>query len=590
MNARSVMKSLRTIASVIALIAMPSLGRAQARAAAVPDTADPLARAMMAEDRHDLKVAAAAYRQVIQRALSPGVNDGDQVDMALLGLERVWTEAGLRDSVLPVVQRVLLFRRTDPVARGIQLRALVASAQDDQARIAFTDWRRANPTDAGPYREYARLLLSVGRAKAADTVLTEAARLLGGGRELSGEVAQLNIALERWQPAAVAYRVAVNEQPWMETAALFALQRTPAVLRDTVRLIMMAPPVTMGPRRLLSNLELAWGEPRRAWSALTGLVVDDSTIATWRGFGERLEFADNWPLAREVWTAVMEKRGDLASVQRAAQAALRSGDAEGALAIIARGSSNKSGAAVVKAFLPVQVAALGELGRAAAAQKLIDDNQSFIDATLRADLSKPLVGAWLRAGNLDQARAAAKGGDLLDDDETAGWLALYGGDLATARKRLVRVDARRGAQIEVMTVLARTKVTSSPAVGAAYLSLARRDSSKTVSQFVVLADSMGEAAPAFLATAARIEETRNQRAAFDRALVLWKRIRADYPKSPEAPEAVLAWAHSLVRSGDLKGATVQLEAMLVDYSDSAMAPEARRELQRVRALITPGNP
>ena len=583
---KAFLKSLRVIAATVALIATPAIARAQAKAAQ-PDTADPLARAMMAEDRHDLKVAATNYKIVLLRALTSQMNDGDQVDMALLGLERVWTEAGLRDSVLPVVQRVLMVRRTDPVARGIQLRALVASAQDDAARVAFTDWRRANPTDAAPYREYARLLLSIGRAKAADTVLTEAARLLGNGRELSGEVGQLNIALERWQPAAVAYRIAVVEQPWMETAALFALQRTPVGMRDSVRAILSAPPAVLAPRRLLSNLELQWAEPRRAWSTLSALTVDDSVIATWRVLGERLEIEENWPLAREVWGAVMDKRGDMESVQRSARAALRTGDAEGALALVARGSSNKSGAVVVKAFLPIEVAALGELGRPADAQKRIEDNTQFVDAGMRADMMKPLVDAWLRSGNLEQARAAAKSGDLLDDDETAGWMALYSGDLATARKRLVRVDARRGNQIDVMTLLARIRIANSPGLGAAYLSLAKRDTSKAVAQFVVMADSMGDATPAFLAAAARIEETRNNKNAFDRALTLWKRIRTDYAKSPEAPEASLAWAHSLVRAGDLKGATAQLEAMLVDYSDSAMAPEARRELQRVRALIPP---
>ncbi|MEP6778608.1 MAG: hypothetical protein ABJC26_01870 [Gemmatimonadaceae bacterium] len=433
-------------------------------------------------------------------------------------------------------------------------------------------------------------MIGIGRAQAADTVLTEAARLLGNGRELSGEVGQLNIALERWQPAAVAYRIAVTEQPWMETAALFALQRTPLAMRDSVRAIISAPPVTLAPRRLLSNLELQWGEPRRAWNALSVLTADDSTIATWRLFGERLEIGDIWPLARDVWTAVLDKRGDLESAQRSARAALRTGDAQGALALVARGSSNRSGATVVKALLPIEVAALGELGRPADAQKRIDGNSQFIDAGMRADMMKPLVGAWLRLGNLDQARAAATTGDLLDDDETAGWMALYSGDLATARKRLVRVDARRGDEIDVMTLLARVRVPSSAAVGAAYLSLAKRDTSKAIAQFVTLADSMGDAGPAFLAAAARIEESRNQKGAFDRALVLWKRIRRDYPKSPEAPEASLAWAHSLVRSGDFKAATTQLEAMLVDFSDSAMAPEARRELQRVRALIPPSNP
>ncbi|MEO7999986.1 MAG: hypothetical protein ABI852_21215, partial [Gemmatimonadaceae bacterium] len=229
------------------------------------------------------------------------------------------------------------------------------------------------------------------------------------------------------------------------------------------------------------------------------------------------------------------------------------------------------------------------LGRAADAQKRIDANKQFLDEGQRAELLKPLVGAWLRSGNLDQARIAAANADLSDDDETAGWLALYSGDLATARKRLVRVDARRGSQIEVLAVLSRTKAQSSPALGAVFLTLARRDTSLAVKQFLTLADSMSDAAPALLASAARLEDSRDKPEAYARGMIIWKRIRNDFPKSAEAPEASFAWALSLARAGDVKGAIVQMESMLVDFSDSAMAPQARRELIRLRGLVPPGD-
>jgi TolA-binding protein len=420
-------------------------------------------------------------------------------------------------------------------------------------------------------------------------VLSEAARVLGSTRDFSGEVAQLNVALEHWLPATVAYRTAVLEQPWLQTAALFALQRVPAAMRDSVRHVLNAPPVVLRPRRLLSELEMAWGEPRKAWDALAPLTVDDSTIFTWREFGERAEFSDAWPVARDAWTAVMEKRGDLESTRRAALATLHAGDANGALALIARASTNAGGAAAVaKSLLPVEVAALGELGRPADAQQRIEANAQFLDNGMRSDLMKPLVDAYLRSGNLEQARAAARAGDLLDDDETAGWLALYEGDLAAARKRLVRLDARRSDQIEVLALLARTRTPSSPALGAAFLALAKHDTSNAVSRFITLADSMPEAAPAFLAMAARLEDSRNQPGADAHALTIWQRIRTDFAKSPEAPEAALAWAQALARAGDAKDAVEQLEAMLLDYSDSAMAPQARRELERLRTQVPPG--
>jgi len=581
-----------TVAAGVALGVFPGAtdGRvwAQQVRPVVPDTTDPLARAMSAEDRHDVKAAAAAYRQVLARALSPAVNDGDQASMALLGLERVWTEAGLQDSIMPVVERVLLVRRGDPIARGIQLRAYLTGGKDEAARVAFNEWRRAVPTEAAPYREYARQLLSSGRAKSADTILTEAARFLGSARDLSGEVAQLNVSLQRWVPAAIAFKTALAEQPWLEHSAIYALQRVPVPVRDSVRTVMAGAPVTLGARRLLSELEMAWGEPRRAWAALAPVKSDDSTTAAWRMFAEQAEAFGAWLIARDAWTAVMEKSGDLSSVQRAANAAIQGNDAAGALVLIARGSSNRTGAAVTRALLPVEVAALSELGRPADAQKRIEDNKQFLDDGLRADLLKPLVGAWLRAGNLEQARLAAANADLSDDDETAGWLALYSGDLVTARKRLVRVDARRGSQIEALAVLSRTKALSSPELGAAFLTVARRDTSLAVTQFVTLAGTILEAAPALIATAARLEEARQQPAASARALVLWKRVRAEYPKSPEAPEAVLSWAQLLSRSGDIKGAIEQMEALLVDYSDSALAPQARRELLTWRGKLPPG--
>ncbi|MEO7996314.1 MAG: hypothetical protein ABI852_02655, partial [Gemmatimonadaceae bacterium] len=336
----SLLKAQQLLSTAILVAVLSVRLSAQAGASVQPDTADPLARAMLAEDRHDVKGAAIAYRQVLMRALSAQVNDGDQASMALLGLERIWTEAGMQDSIMPVVERVLLVRRGDPIARGIQLRAYLTSGHDDAARMAFQDWRRAVPLEAAPFREYARLLLSTGRAKSADTILNDAARQFGSSRDLSGEVAQLNIALERWAPAALAYKNAVVDQPWLEHAGIYALQRVPVPMRDTVRAILNGAPVTLVPRRMVSELEMAWGEPRRAWIALSGVKSDDSTLAAWREFGETAENAGAWLVARDAWTAVTEKSGDLPSVARAANAAIHGNDAAGALTIIERGGSN----------------------------------------------------------------------------------------------------------------------------------------------------------------------------------------------------------------------------------------------------------
>jgi tetratricopeptide (TPR) repeat protein len=557
------------VALTLGLLTAPFVG-AQAQGGIRPpatrvDSTDALGTALDAEDKGDLKKAALAYREVLQRALIPGNADGDKVALSLLGLERVWAELGMRDSIIPVVQRVVQLRPTDPVARSIQLRALVGIGRDDDARLAFTAWRRASGADGAPFREYARLLLQQGRAQAADSVLGEAGRLLGSGGALSGEVAQLHVALGRWNAAAVAFREALRDEPYLETSAMFALNRAPAPTRDSIRTVLLADPALLAPRRLLSSLELAWGEPRRAWFALASVKADDSTSAAWRAFGERAELAQSWLVARDAWTAVLEKRGDLEAQQRAAQAALNAGDAMGALQLVSRKGPGTD-AVRARALLPIEIAALGELGRASEAQ--------------RPAMARPLVSAYLRAGDLARAKAAVKGTDLEDDDETAGWLALYDGDLATARKRLVRAATQRGELVDALGVLARTRVDQSPGLGAAFLALARRDSAGAAARFIALSDSVGPAAPALLSMAARLSPKAG-------AMTLWDRIVATWPKSPEAAEALLASARALLAAGDKAGAITRFETLLVDYPTSALAPQARRELERMKGQVPP---
>lgn len=544
--------------------------------------ADPLSRGLEAEDKRDRVTATVAYREALTSALAVGSTDGDRIAVALLGLERVWNEAGMLDSIVPVVSRVLQFRPTDPTARGVQLRTLISMGRDAEARDAFTTWRRAAGNEAAPFREYARLLLQAGRALAADSVLSEAGRLMGAAGALSGETAQLHLALKRYVPAVRAFREAMVDEPWLETAALFGLQRVPVETRDSVRTVLLAPPVTFAPRRLLSSLEFAWGEPRRAWSAISTLPADDSTTATWRSFAERAELNESWLVARDAWTAVFDRVGDIESQQRAADASLRAGDAAAALGIVRRKSTvgKVADSVRVRALLGLEIAALGELGRGNEAQQKLDDAAKKLDPDTRASLARPLVAGWLRAGEVARAKAAMHGTELADDDEMAGWLALYEGDVVNARKRLLRAASNRPELVDALGILARTRVEQLPGLGEAFATLARKDSTGAAKRFVQLADSVGAAAPAFIAQGARLSRK-------NEAVALYDRIIRDFPRSPEAPEALLAWARVLRDAGDKPAAVTKFEQLLVDYGTSALAPQARRDLERLKGAIPP---
>ena len=209
----------------------------------------------------------------------------------------------------------------------------------------------------------------------------------------------------------------------------------------------------------------------------------------------------------------------------------------------------------------------------------MDENQKLLDANSRATLAPLLVGAWLRSGDLEKARAAVQGTELVDDDETQGWLALYDGDLLTARKRLVRAETRRPELVDALGLLARARIDHSLGLGQAFLLLAKRDTVAAALRFAALADSTGDAAPALLSLAARLENNHRNNA---HAVALWERIIKSFPKSPEAPEALLTWARQLAVSGDLVTAVTRYETLLVDYPDSALLPQGRRELEKVK--------
>jgi hypothetical protein len=104
---------------------------------------------------------------------------------------------------------------------------------------------------------------------------------------------------------------------------------------------------------------------------------------------------------------------------------------------------------------------------------------------------------------------------------------------------------------------------------------------------------MGDAAPALLALASRIEAARAPRSTGGKtpvpakAMVLWERIIAQHPRSPEAPEALLASARAMRDAGDTAAAITRFETLLVDYPESALLPQARRDIERLRGQVPP---
>jgi tetratricopeptide (TPR) repeat protein len=515
--------------------------------------------------------AIVAWRQVI------GAGD---VGQGVLGLERVFTQLSMEDSVLPALDTLLAQRPTDRVLRGAQLRVLRSLGRDGDARKAFDEWTRLVPHDPTPYREYAGQLLNDGRANAADTVLQEASRSLGSTNALAIEVAQLRAALGLWTAAGVAWREALAAEPYLESAAVYSLQGAPLGQRDSVRVALGAPATaTASVRKVIGSLELQWGAARDGWRAISTLTVADSAYATWSDFADDAERVGAWLAARDALTAMNRERPAPAIALRAASAALSGGDPSSALTLLSSARTGLQPFQVRLQVLPLEVRALSQLGRATEAEKLVRESSEFLDARTKQGYARQVAWGWIRAGEVEKARTALAGASGEDEDEVTAWIALYDGDLARARIGLRRPSDATSEVVTVMALLGRTRADSSRSVGAAFLALARGDSAQAAARFERAADELSDAAPLLLALAARIQTARRQDRA---AIALWQRIAQRHATTPEAAEADLEWGRILRRRGEASAAIERFEHLILSYPQSALVPQARRELEAVR--------
>jgi TolA-binding protein len=566
-----------------------------------------LARALDLEAAGRPREAAALFRRVLDagpgagrvagRAGAPG---GDESRVtALLGAERAYAELAQPDSVLPLVEPFVRARPGDALVRTVQLRTLVTLRRADEARAAYRAWRLAAPADPAPFREFARLLIAAGERAGADSVLADADRaggVAGGarGRALAPERAQLLAGSGAWTAAAGAWRDALASGEPYEPAAVFSLQGAPDTARAGVAAALLAPPVVVPARRAAAQLLLAWRRPREAWAALAPLAPDSAARAAWRETAGQLAAAEAWGAARDAWARVFDTAPagtESDAGRQAAAAAMAAGDAAGALALADRAAARASGADPELAL--VRVRALGRLGRAADAERAAAEaaRAPGLDAADRTALAGAVADAWVAAGDLARARAAlAAGGPAADSSAAAGWIALYAGDLRGARLLLRRTAASAAAlpaddalaSLTALTALSRTRAERAPALGAAFLALARGDSAGAAGGFEAAARALPDAAPPLLAAAARLRLARGDAPG---AESLWRRIVAEHAQAPEAAEAELAWARALALRGDRPGARARFEHLIVTYPESALVPLARRELE---ALGGPG--
>ena len=551
--------------SLLAITIPASAGTVLAQAQTVT-----INHALDLEQAGRMRDAIAAWREVIAAG---------QAAQGVLGLERVFSQLSQDDSVLPTLDSLLTLTPADKTLRGVQLRVLRSLGRESDARAAFDTWVKLSPHDPAPYREYAGQLLNDGRAGAADTVLQQATASLGSTKALTIEVAQLRAALGLWPGAAAAWQEAMVTEEYLEQTVVYSLQGTPIAQRDSVRAVLRASPAASS-KKVLGSLELQWGAAREGWRALSTLTVADSAFDTWNDFAQEAARQGAWLAARDAFAAMNRVRPSPATALLAATASISGGEPAPALDLIATARAGLQPIAIRTQVLPLQVRALAQLGRAAEAEALVARDSASLDEGTKREYAREIAWGWIRAGQVEKARAALAGASLDDEDEVGAWLALYDGDLAKARAGLRHPTDITADVVTAMALLSRTKADTSRTAGAAFLALARGDSTQAAARFERAADELPDAAPLLLALAARIHSARHQDGP---AIAIWQRILTQYATAPEAAESDLEWGRTLRRKGDVQGAIDHLEHLILTYPQSALVPQARRELDAVHA-------
>jgi hypothetical protein len=483
------------------------------------------------------------------------------------------------------VEALIAANPKEETYRTVQLRTLQSLGRDAELRRAVDAWVHDAPNSVAPYREYAQLLLQKNRAAAADSVLAQAKQVLGTTKDLQLEIAQARAAQGDWIESARAWRQALLTADYLEQAAAYALAPTPSSSRAQIRDIFLAPPTQVSSRRALADLESAWGSPADGWNALKDLPPDSAAADAWSEFAKRAEAEDRWTIAREALEAALRWRRTPELGLRAATAALNGGDAGAALRLAPLADAHGDSALIARVYLPLHARALSTLGRPSEAERLVASYDRFLTPGAHNSLVRTIAWGWVRTGDMNRARAAlAATGAEGDSSDAAGWLALYEGNLKTART-LLRGGTESSPELALaLGIIARFKADTAPAIGKAFLALARGDSAGAAAQFVQAAESNPPVRSVLLSTAAQIQSAMKHDAD---ALALWKRILEQEKDSPEAPQAELEWARMLRRNNDPTGASSHLEHMILTYPQSALVPQARRELELTKSSIPP---
>lgn len=521
--------------------------------------------------------------------------------VALLGLERVLPQLGRMTELVPFVQRAArATQERDPGILGLELRTFVALSMNDSVGALARRWTARVPGDETPWREWAIAKLDQQDAGEARRILLEGRKAVGNPRAFAIELAEIAAATGDWAGAAQDWGDAVAADQGQIPNAVAQLESTPEVARVTVTDALTKPQQPVAARRLGANLLLDWGHGDQAWTVLEQTVTDSSretVMALW-SFAQRgaqigtpaAEGARGHALARfaDLSTGALALRART----DAARALLEAGDKEGARKVVGQIEAQGGDAGVPTAALIEVLIGDGDLEQAeqrfTGAKGLTADDES----RLRLELAR----GWTARGELDRADHILGSDSSVEAVAARGWTALYRGNVAGARDAFraagpyagERADATR--RTEMLALITDVDSAQGVRLGAALLVLARGDSADAVDGLRAAAAVLPPAPRGGVLVlagrvAAGLDSARQALAAdlFRQVVNDSTRAAGTAPAAPAAAE--LEWARLLERQNHPDRAIAHLEHLILQYPGSAVVPEARRMLDRLKGSV-----
>lgn len=517
----------------------------------------------------------------------------------LFALERVLRNQGRVGEILPRADRFLDRDPTASSVRYMKLRVLVEvdslTALDGEARA----WFRNEPGSADPYREVARLYQRALGDRAALELLEEGRRALGE-EALALELGDARARMGDGAGAVREWAVALRDPGAELTSVLGRVERLDGDVRRLVGPLLEAlvtPPTDTRRREAAVRVALNVGLSDRALELARG-AVEEIPRGDRRSFlsavARQAEEAGDpvvalWALEGERELAPSRDRPTLDV--RLAAVALQAGDT--ARAVEARSRLARE--------LPVgsveRRRVMGELIRVEAASasaetlvaRLEDFAREYPDAPEQDELRAAAIAGLAGRGRMEEARALVARGDGPLTALESGYLHFQAGEVEagslTIQDALPALAPSHATKVlRLLSFLSRVgdQAALPLAEAAAWAHQGRAEVGVEV-----LVEALGTAAegdrPTLMAWAGELAQEAGETA---RAGELYATLVEVYPGAPEFPSAALALARIRIEEGALDEARAVLERLILERPDSPVVPAARRELQRVRTVVS----